>query len=239
MKFKQALTEATLLKRQFRFLAEIALQDRRKRLIYCPNLNLLPQCDILGSRIWLSSPSCSSTECLDIWELTEVNGGWLVCINATYTDLLVREAIELGRIPELQGFQYWQTPLLPTLGIGIELLMDQKAQQCFVHFETVLSGDDKNNGYFPHQKSEGIEALQALINLKESGYRAMLFYCIQHNGVYALKTNDVVDENYGKLLRAAFLKGVEIIAYRLSIRPDELVLTTKVPVLLSESAIFH
>ena len=239
MKFKQALTEATLLKRQFRFLAEIALKNNQKRLIYCPNLAVLPQSDILGSRIWYSKPDRLSEGCLEIWELTEVNGGWLVCINPNYTELLVREAIELEKIPELQGFHYWQTPVLPALGTGIELLMNSKAEQCFIHLETVLAGNDKNEGYFPNKKGEGLDPLKALIALKENGCRAVLLYCIQHNGVYALKTNDVIDEEYGALLREANLKGVEIIAYRVSIRPDELTLTTKVPVLLSASTIFH
>jgi sugar fermentation stimulation protein A len=239
MKFKQTLTEAILLKRHYRFLAEISLKNRQKRMLYCPNLGPMPHCDILGSRIWFSRPTRLSQGCLDVWELTEVNGGWLVCVHSSYTPVLVREAIELGRIPELMDFHNWQTPTVPKIGEGIELLMNNEGEQCFVHLETVLSGDEKNEGYFPNKKGEGIAALKELIALRENGCRTVLLYCIQHNGVYALKTANAVDEQYGILLREAAKKGVEILAYRVSIAMDEIALTTKVPVLLSENTIFH
>jgi len=208
-------------------------------MLYCPNLGLMPQCDILGSRVWFSSPVRLSQGCLDVWELSEVNGGWLVCVHAAYTQNLVQEAIKFGRIPELIGFNDWQTPLVPKIGDGIELLMNSEGQQCFLHLENVLSGDEKNEGHFPNKKGEGIAALKALIALRENGCRAVLLYCIQHNGVYALKTANTIDEQYGILLREAAKKGVEILAYRLSIAMDEIALTTKVPVLLSENTIFH
>ena len=55
MKFKGVLTEGELLKRHYRFLAEVALKNRKKRMLYCPNLSAMSHCDVLGSRIWYST----------------------------------------------------------------------------------------------------------------------------------------------------------------------------------------
>ncbi len=237
MKFKSSLTEAVLLKRHYRFLAEIALQNKRRRMIYCPNLGSLKQCDILGSRIWFSNPLRLSQGCLDIWELTEVNGGWLVAINPSEADTLVREAVELGVIPELSGFQYVQAPIIPRLGNGIELLIKDNGEQCFIHVEPILNGDDRNEASFPTVKGEGMNALNELLVLKENGHRVILIYCIQHNGVCGLRPADRVDPHYGRLLREAIAKGIEVIAYRAFITLEEARLGTRIPILLSENII--
>jgi sugar fermentation stimulation protein A len=236
MRFKNPLTEAILLKRSFRFLAEVTLKNKKKRMVYCPNLGLLRQCDVLGSRVWFSNPNRLSQGSLDIWELTEVDGGWLVFINQGYTGLLVREGIEYGLIPELADFRFLQSPMIPTFGHGVEMLLKDNGEQCFIHVELVLSADNKNAGYFPDEKGSGIEALEELIALKKAGHRAMLFYCIQHNGITCFRPADDVDTFYTDQLRAAAALGVEILAYRTNISLKEIIMGSKVPVVLSEAS---
>ena len=235
MQFKAPLIEAVLIKRYFRFLVDVILNNKKKRTVYCPNLGVLTHCDVLGSRIWVSNPTRLSQGCLEIWELVEVNGGWLVCVNPEHAEILAREAIELGIIPELAGFRFLQIPIVPRLGHGIELLLKENGEQCFIHVEPVLFGDDRRDSYFPEEKGAGLAALLELIALKEHGHRALLLYCIQHNGASSFRPSDVIDPEYGRVLREAVAKGVEVMAYRTQISLHEITLETKVPVLLSEN----
>jgi sugar fermentation stimulation protein A len=237
MRFKSSLTEGILLKRSFRFLAEVSLKNKRKRMLYCPNLGSLRHCDVLGSRIWFSSSNRISQGYLDIWELTEIDGGWLVLINEGYAGLLIREAIEQCRIPELEGFRFLQSPITPSFGNGIEMLLKENGEQCFIHVEPVLYADERNEGYFPEEKGLGILPLTELIMLKEAGYRTILFYCIQHNGITCLRPADFIDPFYGELLRKAVGKGIEVLAYRTNISLQEITLEAPIPVLLSEDII--
>jgi len=239
MKFKAPLTEAILLKRHFRFLVDVALRNNKRRVLYCPNLGAIRQCDVLGTRIWYSNSNRLSQGYLDTWELAEVNGGWLVLVNPLHSNVLVREALELGIIPELQGFQFLQSGVIPKVGNGVELLIRNSDEQCFMHIEPVLWSDEAKNGYFPEEPGMGYSALMDLIALKEMGHRAVLFYCVQHNGIQTLRTNDLIDPAYGKVLREAVAKGVEILAYRASINCREIILNTPIPVLLSENIISH
>lgn len=234
MRFKSPLIEAVLLKRSFRFLAEVSLKNKKKRMLYCPNLGSLRHCDVLGSRVWFSNPNRLSQGYLDVWELTEVDGGWLVFINQGYAGILVREAIEYHLIPELEGFHFLQNPMTPSFGHGIEMLLKENGEQCFIHAETVLSADERNEGYFPEERGMGIAALEELIALKEAGHRAILFYCIQHNGITCLRPADNIDPTYGIRLREAVTLGVECLAYRAHISLQEVVLGSRVPILLAE-----
>ncbi len=233
MKFNQVLSEATLLKRHHRFLVEVALGNKKRRMLYCPNLGALPKCDVLGSRIWFAKANLISHGTLDVWELVEVDGGWLVNIDPKHARTLVREALQEEWIPQLKGYKFLQPPIVPSLESGIELLWREDGEQCFLHIESVLYGDEKGTGYFPETVNQGIAALRDLIAVREIGHRAILLYCVQHNGIQCISPNDQVDSNYSHLLREAINKGVEIIAYRANINLSEMILDTEVPVLLS------
>ena len=54
MEFSSPLTQAVLLKRYKRYLAEIVLNNQEHRIIQCPNFGAMLGCDMLGSRIWFS-----------------------------------------------------------------------------------------------------------------------------------------------------------------------------------------
>ena len=234
MKFKSPLIEAVLLKRSFGFLAEVLLKNKQKRMLYCPNLGSLRHCDVLGSRLWFSSSNRFSQGYLDVWELTEVDGGWLVFINPGYAGILVREAIEYQLIPELAGFHFLQSSMRPSFGYGIEMLLKENGEQCFIHAEPVLSSAERNQGYFPEERGMGISALEELIALKEAGHRAILFYCIQHNGITCLRLANNIDPRYAIRLREALALGVECLAYRAHISLQEVILGSRVPILFAE-----
>jgi len=238
MKFKGPLTEAVLLKRYFRFLVDVALKNKHKRTIYCPNLGPLINCDVLGSRVWYSSTSRVHGY-LDVLEIVEVNGGWLVSIHPEHTKFLVMEGVHQGLVPELRDFRFLHAPISPSFGNGIELLLKENGEQCFLHIEQVIFGDDRGEGYFPEIAGNNMLSLKELISLKEAGHRAVLFYCVQHTGIGCVRPADVIDPLYGKMVRDAARMGVEILAYRVNISFREITLESRIPVLLSEDIAYR
>jgi sugar fermentation stimulation protein A len=239
MKFKAPLTEAILLRRYFRFLADVALKNKKRRTLYCPNLGPLTHCDILGSRVWFSNTSRLSHGYLDVWELVEVDKGWLVCVHPEHAKHVVMEGIHQGLVPELKDFRFLHSPITPAPSNGVELLLKENGEQCFLYIEPVLFGDERGDGYFPEKVGMGTGALKELIALKEANHRAMIFYCVQHMGIRCLRPADAIDPTYGKILREAHAKGVEILAYRTDITLREMNLGTRIPVLLSENIAYR
>lgn len=227
MKFAHKLSEATLLKRHHRFLIEATVNPRKKRMLFCPNLGLLKGCDVLGSRIWYSKANLILDGTLDIWEIVEVDGGWLTCINEGHVRTIIREALEQNQISQLQGFQLLQPAVLP-IEQDIELLWHQEAEQCFIRFESVFFGDENLTGSFPQEPGQGKKALEDLIAIRKMGHRAVLFFCVQHSGVTCV---DVVDPHYRGLLEQAVREGVEVLAYRTHVQLTGLSLGEQIPVM--------
>lgn len=229
MKFAQPLLEGTLLKRQFRFLAEIALGPKQKRMIHCPHQGPLKSCEILGSRLWFSKALAGFSACLDSWELTEIDGGVLVNMNPAYNKILVREAVLQGLIPELVGFQCLKQRLNPGMGIGLELFWKDNGEQCFVHMEPLWASDKANRCFGPEQPGVGRSALEDLITVKKLGHQAVLLYCIQHTEVESVSLAEAIEPHYRQLLETARQQGVEIVAYGLNISLEGMALDRAIP----------
>ena len=52
------------------------------------------------------------------------------------------------------------------------------------------------------------------MSVKESGARAVLFFCVQHSKVESVAPAYDIDPVYAELLREAMKRGVEVMAYR-------------------------
>lgn len=237
MEFASPLTQAVLLKRYKRFLAEIVLNNQEHRVIYCPNRGEMLGCDVLGSRIWFSHTKNPRRKFPDTWELVEVDAGNLVCVNLQHAKPLVLEAINNGKLVELQG--YVQTILEPPYleEEGLDFLLEKPNEQsaisekCFVVIKGVTLGDEIHRGFYPDASSQkGVEQIKSLIQAKQQGYRAVLVYCVTHTGIFRVFPADHIDPDYGCLLRQAVLAGVEVIGYRVDISLTEISITTPVEI---------
>ncbi len=220
VEFSGPLTQAVLLKRYKRYLAEVVADNKEHRIIYCPNLGAMTGCDVLGSRIWFSYAPNTLRKYPETWELVEVDAGYLVCVN-THNDVpLVIEGIQDGTIQELQGYQ--QMTCNPQLlgEYSLSLLLEAKADgtACYLDVKSVTLGDEIHRGFFPDAPTaHSVAQLKLLIHAREQGYRAVLLYCVQHMGIDRVFPADHIDSEYGRTLRKAIIAGVEILAYRVDI----------------------
>lgn len=232
MKFNYSLTEATLLKRTLKFIAEISLPDKKRLLVRCPNLGDLSGCDILGSKVWFSQ--ALTYEDLNTWELVEVDNGDLVCINEEHAIDIIIEGITKSLIPELQSYSLLQTNVPFENFETIDILLEEKTNQCYVYIVPIIYSNDKKEGLYPNKIGAGLKHLQNLISLKEEGKRTVLLFCVMHSGIDAVKPNENLDPLYSRLLSQAARNGVEILAYKTSISPEGIIINNSIPVLLSE-----
>lgn len=232
MKFSSHLTEAVLLKRVLRFMAEIVLPNRQKLMIRCPNIGDMRGCDILGSKVWYSN--AVGYNCLPTWELVEVDGGHLVCVNPELMKPLVIDAIKKGMIHELANYNILHAGGQYDQFRSQFLLLEKDQKQCYVGIEQVIMLGDHGVGIFPSSVGDGSQNLQALIQARDDGHRAVLLYCVMHNGISYIKPAFKFDVGYEKILSQAMADGVEVLAYRASINFESIELNTSIPVLFAE-----
>lgn len=246
MKFPVPLEEAILLKRRSNSIADIVLINQQKHTIFCANPNRLVGCDTLGSRIWYSKHSHESSAIKDTWELVEVDGGYLVCVNEKRAQQVILDAIAVDSIPELLGYKHIAANAT-FQNENIDFLLSQdshlynknnlkdepQSNECFVSVQSVTFGDEIHRGFFPDmQNKKTNRQLSALIAAKAKGYRAVWMYCVMNAGIDRVFPADHIDSEFGCLLRQAVIQGVEIMAYRVNISLEEMSVGNAVDVLV-------
>ncbi len=156
-------------------------------------------------------------------------------INTTRANPLVREAIESSVIMELQGYD----DILSEVKYGDEnsridfLLRAQGRRDCYLEVKSVTLEAGEGLGIFPDSVSaRGTKHLRELMAMHEQGYRAVLLFCVQHTGINTVSPADDIDPMYGETLREAIKVGVEVLAYGASIDPTEILVDTKLKVVI-------
>jgi len=223
------LTPGTLIRRYKRFLADVELADGSSVTVHCPNSGSMKGCAAPGSPVFLSLSANPGRKYPYTWELVQVNGFW-VGINTALPNRLVHEAILNGTIAELQGY----TSIRPEVPYGehsrIDLLLEGPAGRCFVEVKNVTMVED-DQALFPDAvTTRGQKHLNELMRVVREGDRGVIFYTVQRGDGDCVSPADSIDPEYGRLLRLALTSGVEAFAYRASVSPREIALTTPLPV---------
>ncbi|MFT6776892.1 MAG: sugar fermentation stimulation protein A [Paraglaciecola sp.] len=215
MQFFFPLIQGTLIKRYKRFLADVRLADGSIVIAHCPNTGAMTGCAEPGWKVWLSPSNNPKRKLLYTWEVVLTDRFHWIGINTHKANVLVKEAIQEGRIDELLGYKTLQSEVR----FGQEnsridfLLTDCEKADCYVEVKSVTLLVD-NAGYFPDSKTlRGQKHLRELSAMVNQGKRAVLFFCVQHSGIQSVQVAKHIDPDYANELKQAMLNGVEILCY--------------------------
>ena len=223
------LIPGTLVKRYKRFLADVKLETGEMVTAHCPNTGSMRGCAEPGRTVYLSSHNNPKRKYKYTWQLIAMPTS-LVGVNTQVPNQLVYQSIDQKLIPELVGYQ----SILREAKIGehtrIDLMLtDGGGKRCYVEIKncTLVS---KTIAQFPDAvTSRGLKHLIELENLAEAGHRCMMFYFIQRMDAQVFKPADHIDPAYGRRLRQALKKGIEVVAYDVRINLQGIELNQKIP----------
>ena len=225
------LIAGTLVKRYKRFLADVMLEDGSEVTIHCPNSGSMKGCAAPGSRVYLSRSPNTDRKYPFTWELVQTDGYW-AGINTGLPNRLVREAIENGTVDELQGY----SAIRPEVPYGehsrIDLLLENPDGRCFVEVKNVTLVENGQAMFPDAVTTRGQKHLQELMRVVREGDRGVIFFTVQRGDGDSVSPADIIDPEYGRLLRLAIQSGVEALAYRALVTPDEIKLTERLPVIV-------
>lgn len=233
MRFARPLVEGRLLRRYKRFLADIQLPGGVITAA-CPNTGSLMGCCEAGSRVWLSESDSATRKYRHTWELVEV-GEVIVGINTSLPNALVAEAIAGGTIGELGGYDTTRREVAyGEERSRVDLLLESPGRApCYVEVKNVTAAATRGVALFPDCVSErGTKHLRELARLKARGLRPVQVYCVQRGDVQEVRPADGIDHEYGLALREAIAAGVEVLAYRALVTPQEIRLAERIPVVI-------
>lgn len=232
MQFQCPLTVGLLRRRYQRFLADIVLHDGAEITAHCPNTGSMLGCDLPGLRVWLSRSANPKRKYAWTWELVELRSGVLVGIHTGRTNLLAREALDLGMLPELGAV----LSLRPEVRFGrersrVDFVAECSSGRWYLEVKNVTAAVQDGVALFPDAVSaRGTRHLRELMGMVEQGHRAAVVFCAQRADVDQVRPADHIDPLYGSTLRQALAQGVEAFALGAELSPAAIALTRRLPV---------
>jgi len=235
MRFSPALEEGRLIRRYKRFLADIETADGELLTIHCPNTGSMLNCMAQGARVWFSRSSDPKRKLPGTWEIGETPQGRLACINTARANALIEEALRAGVIGELNGF----IGLKREVAYGVEnsridFRLDYEHGSAWVEVKSVTLGFDGTKvAAFPDAVTQrGARHLRELAALARVGVRAVQLYCVNLSDIDAVRPAEEIDPVYAAALREAVAAGVEVLAYGVTLTPEQMWVDRPLPVLL-------
>jgi sugar fermentation stimulation protein A len=218
------LRPAKLLRRYKRFLADLRLPDGREITAHCPNTGSMKNCVVENSPCWYSLSDSKTRKYPQTLELVSTPGGHIAGINTARTNLLVESALHKGAIVELAGYgMQRREQVYGNEKSRIDFLLEDHPddpRRCYLEVKNVTLMETEGRGYFPDAVSDrGSKHLRELMGVVQQGQRGVLLFCVQHTGITQVSPADHIDPVYSRTLREAMAAGVEVLAYRATIKP--------------------
>ncbi|MFY0992241.1 DNA/RNA nuclease SfsA [Halomonas sp. C05BenzN] len=216
------LVGGTLLRRYKRFLADVRLDDGREVVAHCPNTGSMRAVNVPGCRVWLSPSDNPARKLAWTWELIELpqSDGTMATasVHTGRTNRIVEEALREGRVPGLAGYADLKREARVVLECQLSARLDFRLDDpergtAFVEVKQVTLKEHDGHGYFPDAVSErGRRHLEVLAGLVARGQRAVLLFCVAHEGIPDVAPADHLDPAYAATLREVAARGVEVLA---------------------------
>jgi len=223
------LIPGVLVKRYKRFMVDVKLKDGEMVTAHCLNSGSMQECCSPGRPVYLSLHDNPKRKLKYTWELIEMPTS-LVGVNTLVPNRLVAESIEAGRVEDLKGYHRVDREVKISNNTRLDILLSREDKsRCFVEIKNCTLV--KNNvAFFPDAvTSRGLKHLVELSALVSDGLRCVMFYVIQRMDAKLFQPADHIDPEYGRVLRQAVEKGVEILVYDTRIDLKTIRLNRKIP----------
>lgn len=228
MKFGE-LTQARLVRRYKRFLADVELPGGDVITVHCPNTGAMTGCADPGSKVWLSRSAVKTRKYPHTWELIETDAG-MACIHSAKANQVVREAFESGLVPGFEAYPRIRSEVKYGENSRADLLLEGESGRVFVEVKSVTLLREDAQGVFPDAVSErGRKHLMELQAICDETTRAVMFYCVFHQGIESVSAAGDVDPRYREALLQSMAGGVEVLAWQACITPCEIRLKRELP----------
>lgn len=238
MRFASPLKRGRLIRRYKRFLADIELEAGQLITASCPNTGSMMGLSDPDMRVWVSesdSPTRKYRHTLELVEADLGKGPALVGINTGHPNRIVAEAIADGRIARLKGYETLKREQKYGKASRIDILLDDPRKgRAYVEIKNVHLMRKAGLAEFPDSITErGVKHLEELGDMAEQGHRAVMLFLIQRGDASRMCPAGDVDPAYAAALTRAVDRGVEALAYRCAITPEEIQIDRSVPVRLT------
>jgi len=227
--FWPKLVSATLIRRYKRFLIDVRFKDGSATTAHCPNSGSMLACCEPNRPIYLSRHDSPKRKLKYTWELIEMPTS-LVGVNTLVPNRLVFQSLSAGMIEALKGYSEISREV--NIGNGSRLdfqLKNENREVCYVEVKNCTLVEEGVARFPDAVTARGRKHLQELQKLKAAGARCVMLFLIQRTDAALFKPADRIDPDYGRELRKATERGVEILVYDVKIDLKRIALNKEIP----------
>ncbi|WP_303720239.1 DNA/RNA nuclease SfsA [Malonomonas rubra] len=230
MELPSPLFKGILLRRYKRFFTDIELVDGRVVTAHTPNTGSMKQCAMAGHPVLISKSDDPKRKLKYTLELIRVGDYW-VDTHTQRTNRVVEEALRNGWIEGLEN--YAVTPEYKIGDSRIDFLLANGDERVLVEVKNVTLIEGETTACFPDAvTTRGQKHLRELLDARQQGYRAVIFFLVQRGEATEFSPADDIDPEYGRLLREVVAAGVEALAYKTEVSPERNRVAVQIPVVL-------
>ena len=235
MRFASPLIPATLLRRYKRFLADVVLPSGEEITAHVANPGAMTGLADPGARVWLSRSDDPRRKLPYGWELVEIDlgaGPELVGVNTAVPNRLVAEALAAAAIPECAGYPALRREVAYGTKSRVDFRLDcPERGPCLIEVKSVTLMRQPGLAEFPDcATTRGARHMDDLATVAAAGGRAVVLFIIGIGSARRFAPARDLDPAYATALDRARARGVEIIAYRCAVSPQEIAVAERVPI---------
>ncbi len=232
MRFPDPLIVGTLIRRYKRFLCDVEIAGGEVVTAHCANPGSMMGMNAPGTEVWLSPARNPKRKLRYSWELSRIDG-YLVGINTSYPNTLIAEALDAGKIPELEGYSSHRREVRYGRNSRIDLLLEAEARpKCYVEIKNVTLKRGPMAEFPDAVTARGTKHLFELMDMVEQGARAVMLYVVQRGDCEGFTVAADIDPAYGDALAKALEKGVEALCYSCDMGLEAIEVDGPMPIML-------
>ena len=226
------LIPGVLIKRYKRFLADVELANGKVVTAHCTDSGSMQECSEPGRTVYVSFHDNPRRKLKYSWQLIQMQTS-LVGVNTLIPNRLVALAAAHGQLPKLIGYDNVTTEVRINQHTRLDIKLDQPdGPACFIEVKNCTLVRNGHAAFPDAPTLRGQKHLTELMQLKSDGHRAVIFFVIQRSDAQTFGPADIIDPDYGRLLRQAVQKGVELMVYDVALDLTGILLNREISYLL-------
>lgn len=226
MRFSYRWVSGRFIERPNRFIARVEIASNIAP-VHVPNTGRLRELLLPGAEVLLSEHASENRSTAYTLRLVRQENHW-VCIDSASANTVTGEALALGLIPELAGYQSFRGEVRAGDSRFDFLLSGERP--CWLEVKGVTLVE---NGWaaFPDAPTErGRRHIAELIERRRAGEDAAVLFIAQNPAARVFRPRHETDPGFAAMVRQAAHWGVRILCYLLTVNPREMAVAERLPV---------
>ncbi|PID27167.1 MAG: DNA/RNA nuclease SfsA [Candidatus Cloacimonadota bacterium] len=210
------MIEGVFVKRYKRFFVDVELSSGEIVTAHCVNTGRMTQCSTPGAKVFISKSDNPKRKLKYTLEFIVVNN-YPVMVNTIRTNRIVEDLLLSKKI--IPPFKFENIRREVVYGQNrskVDFLLEGEGYKYFLEVKNVTMTDNMTKAIFPDAVTKrGSKHILELLYEIEKGAKAGILFAIERGECESFGVADMVDPEYGKLLREAKDKGLDIIPFKI------------------------